>query len=235
MDCEAMMTELDWATNHCAAGAEEIALDEWLSEELLEAGMENYNGEMEMVKRLGLREATSEELKKYTPTQLQKCLEMRMCHTRTRPAPEQIKANVLGSLKSRIVAKDLKIWSKESIVNTHAEVLGVIARKLITARADLSRRKQSSTNCDVAFMQSFTFADSQMTDVLIRQYDYRTKTMKYGFLEGPTCEMQVCMKIWKLAHGEHLKKLGFKEACNQRAVYCHAELDIVVICHVDDP
>ena len=234
-DCEAMMTELDWATNNYAAGAEEIALDEWLSEELFEAGLAADDREMEMVKRLRLREATAEELKSYTPKQLQRCLEMRMCHTRKRPTPEQIKAAILGSLKSRFVAKDLKIWNKESIANTHAEVPGMIAWRLIIARADLSRRRQSSTDYDVAFMQSFTFADLQMADVLVRWYDYRTKTMKYGFLEGPTYGMQVCMKIWKLTHGEHLKKLGFKEACNQRAVYYHAELDIVIICHVDDP
>ena len=77
----------------------------------------------------------------------------------------------MGSLKSRFVARDLKIWSKGSIANTHAEVPGMIAWRLIIARADLSRR---------------------------RWYDYRTKTMKYGFLEGPTYGMQVCMKIWKL-------------------------------------
>ena len=32
-----------------------------------------------------------------------------------------------------------------------------------------------------------------------------------------------------------MKKLGFKEVCNQRVVCYHAELDIVIICHVDDP
>ena len=47
-DCEAMMTELDWATNNYAAGAEEIALDEWLSEELFEEGLEADDREMEM-------------------------------------------------------------------------------------------------------------------------------------------------------------------------------------------
>ena len=79
-------------------------------------------------------------------------------------------------------------------------------------RGRFEQKKQSSTDYDVAFMQSFTFADLQMADVLVRWYDYRTKTMKYGFLEAPTYGMQVCMKIWKLTHGEHLKKLGFKEA-----------------------
>ena len=234
-DCEAMMTELDWATNNYAMGAEEIPLDEWMSADLHEAGLAADNREMEMVRRLRLRDATAEELKGYTTKQLQKCLEMRMCHTRKRPTPEQLEAALLGSLKSRFVAKDLKIWNKESIANTHAEVPGMIAWRLIIARADLSRRRQSSTDYDVAFMQAFTFADLQMADVLVRWYDYRTKKMQYGFLEGPTYGMQVCMKIWKLTHGEHLKKLGFKEACNQRAVYYHAELDIVIICHVDDP
>ena len=75
----------------------------------------------------------------------------------------------------------------------------------------------------------------QMAGVPVRWYDYRTKTVKYGFLEGPTYDTQVCMKLWKLTHGEHLKKLGVKEACNQRAVYYHAGLDIVIICHVNDP
>ena len=98
-DCEAMMTELDWATNNYAAGAEEIALDEWLSEELFEEGSEADDREMEMAKRLRLREATTEELKRYTPKQLQKCLEMRMCHTRKRPAPEQMKDSIMGLLK----------------------------------------------------------------------------------------------------------------------------------------
>ena len=58
-DCEAMMTELDWATNNYAAGAEEIALDEWLSEELFEAGLAADDREMEMVKRLRLRDAAT--------------------------------------------------------------------------------------------------------------------------------------------------------------------------------
>ena len=58
-----------------------------------------------------------------------------------------------------------------------------------------------------------------MADVLVRWYDYITKTMKYGFLEGPTYGMQVCMKIWKLTHGEHLKKLGFKEARQSEVIW----------------
>ena len=114
---------------------------------------------MEMVKRLRLREATTDESRSDTPTQFQKCFEMRMCHTRKRPTPAQIKGTILGSLKSRFVAKDLKIRNKKSIANTHAEVPGMIAWRLIIARADLSRRRQPSTNYDVAFMQSFTFAD----------------------------------------------------------------------------
>ena len=50
-----------------------------------------------MVKRLRLRETTAEELKliNYTPKQLQKCLEMRMCHTRKIPTTEQIKAAMI--------------------------------------------------------------------------------------------------------------------------------------------
>ena len=82
-----------------------------------------------------------------------------MCHTRKRPTPEQIEADILGSLKSRFVAKDLTIRNKEPIANTHAEVPGMISWRLIIARADLSRRRQPPTDYDVAFMQSFTFDD----------------------------------------------------------------------------
>ena len=43
------------------------------------------------------------------------------------------------------------------------------------------------------------------------------------------------MRLWKLTHGQHLEALGFKEACNQKSVYYHQQLDILIICHVDDP
>lgn len=41
-----MMIELDWATNNRAVGTEEIALDEYLSEEIFEAGLEADNREI---------------------------------------------------------------------------------------------------------------------------------------------------------------------------------------------
>lgn len=120
-------------------------------------------------------------------------------------------------------------------METHAEVPGMVAFKLAIARADLKYRRASSTDYDVAFMQAFNFKDFGMTDVLVKWYDYREKKWKYGFLEGATYGMQVCMRLWKMTHGQHLSKLGFKEVMNQRAIYYHAELDILIICHVDDP
>ena len=158
-----------------------------------------------------------------------------MCHTRKRPTQDQLIDRVSGSLKSRFVAKDLKIWNTESIANTHAEVPGMIAFKLVLARANLKIRKQSSTDYDVAFMQAFTFKDLGMDEIVVRWWDYRERIWKYGFLEGPIYGQQICMRIWKITHGEHLERLGFREVQNQKAVYYHSKLDIVCLCHVDDP
>jgi len=232
---EVMMTSLDLHDERTGAGAEEIPLEEWLGEDLYDEGLEADKREMDLAHRLRLRDAKPEELEGYSDEQLKRCLEMRMCHTRKRPTQDQLIDRVLGSLKSRFVAKDLKIWNKESVANTHAEVPGMIAFKLVLARANLKIRKQSSTDYDVAFMQAFTFEDLGMDEIVVRWWDYRKKIWKYGFLEGPTYGQQICMRIWKITHGEHLERLGFREVQNQKAVYYHSKLDIVCLCHVDDP
>lgn len=234
-ECEGMMAQLDIDTKRVAAGAEEIPLEDWLGEELYEEGLEADKREMDLVYRLRLRDAKPSELEAYTPEQRAKCLEMRMAHTRKRATPEQLDNGQPGSLKSRFVAKDLKVWNKMEAAETHADVPGMIAFRLSCARANLKRRRISSTDYDVAFMQSFSFKDFGMTEILVRWYDYREQCWRYGFLEGPTYGMQVAMKLWKITHEQNLFKLGFREAYNQKAVYWHEKLDILMICHVDDP
>ena len=181
--------------------------------------------------------ATDKELEQYYEHQLKTCLQMRMAHTRKRTTPEQDKNNEEGTLKSRMVAMDLKVWNKEPIEHTHAAVPGMLAWRLNIANADLRRSRESATDYVVAFLQGYSYAELGMAVVLVRWKDYRDGgKFKWGFLEGPAYGQQVCMFIWKLTHGTYLcQALGFKELCNQRSVYRNAELDITILCHVDDP
>lgn len=235
--CEQLLSQWDMAGDRIAAGAVEIPIEEWMSDELMEEGIKADNREMDLVCRLRLRNinATEKELEAHTDEQKKSCLEMRMAHTQKRPTPEQEAENQPGSLKSRFVAKDLKVWFKEDMRNTHAEVPGMLAFRLSCARANLRRRRISSTDYDVAFMQAFSFKELGVSDILVKWYDYREKTQKWGFLEGPTCGQQICMRLWKLTHGQHLAELGFIESKNQGAVCYHPELDMLMLCHVDDP
>jgi hypothetical protein len=184
-----------------------------------------------------LRVAKPEELKDYSQDQLCKCLEMRVAHTRKRPTPEQESEQVPGSLKSRMVAKDLKVWNKEPIERTFAATPGMIAWRLNIANTDLAVCRESATDYDVAFLQGYSYKELGMPDVLVRWKDYRDgNKVVYGFLEGPAYGQQVCMYIWKLTHGTYLVEgLGFSELCNQQSVYRHRELDITILVHVDDP
>jgi hypothetical protein len=86
-----------------------MPIQEWLSDELFEEALAADEKEMECMFRLRLRKAKSLELAQYTQQQLKGCLEMRLAHTRKRPTPEQEKAELKGSLKTRMVAKDLKV------------------------------------------------------------------------------------------------------------------------------
>ena len=233
---EQFMAVLDWTGDRTAAGAEEIPLSQWLSDELFDEALAADERELTSMFRLRLRVAKPEELTEYSEKQLKTCLEMRIAHTRKRPTPEKELAGLLGALKSRMVAKDLKVWNKESIADTYAAVPGMIAWRLVIASINLRMRKQSATDYDVAFLQGYTYKEVGMSEVLVRWFDYRKHVWMFGFLEGPAYGQQVCMQIWKLTHGTYLTKaLGFKECVNQQSIYRNSELDINIICHVDDP
>ncbi len=62
---------------------------------------------------------------------------MRLAHTRKRPTLEQEATDHKGSLKTGIVAKDPKVWNKESISDTYAALHCMIAWRLVVARANL--------------------------------------------------------------------------------------------------
>jgi hypothetical protein len=235
-DMSSLMSVLEFTGDKIAAGATEISMQEWLSDDLFEEALAADEKEMECMHRLRLRKATVSELLGYTKEQLKGCLEMRLAHTRKRPTPEQVASDHQGSLKTRMVAKDLKVWNKESIADTYAAVPGMIAWRLVVARANLKRRKESATDYDVAFLQGYSYAELGLSEVLVRWYDHRQQEWHYGFLEGPAYGQQVCMQIWKRTHGTYLEQcLGFRELVNQQSVYRNSELDINILCHVDDP
>jgi hypothetical protein len=227
---------LEFTGDNIAAGAVEISMQEWLSDEMFEEALAADEKELECMYRLRLRKAKPSELARYSKGQLKGCLEMRLAHTRKRPTPEQEEAELEGSLKTRMVAKDLKVWNKESIADTYAAVPGMIAWRLVVARANLKRRKESATDYVVAFLQGYSYAELGLSEVLVRWFDHRAGAWEYGFLEGPAYGQQVCMQIWKRTHGTYLIEcLGFKELVNQQSVYRNEELDINILCHVDDP
>ena len=178
------------------------------------------------------------EEKTLTSAQKQAALECRFSITRKRVTPEQAEKGInRGTLKARLVAKDLKVKRKLPEEETYAGVPGQEAWRLIIASYEHGKHRISSTDFDTAYLQ--TPENGKL--ILIKRRCPINGRWIYELCTGVIYGMQTGGCEWK---GDITNKLtdkdkdygfGFRELLNVSSVYFHPEREIIVSIHVDDP
>ena len=190
----------------------------------------------EFIKMEGGHEAIDKELK---------AMETRRFN-RTKPVPEHIKKTALqcrlictqkrdGRMKCRLVAKDLKTKRKLPDTKTYAGVPAFYGFRLMLAAADGKVHIVSTTDFDVAYLQTENRED-HTTWVLITFKNPITNETEYVWLMGVIYGEQPAGKDWKdsLCH-KMVVVGGFQEIQNMANMYYHPVWRVVVGVHVDDP
>lgn len=175
---------------------------------------------------------------KLTSMQKKAALECRFSITRKRVTPEQAEKGITkGTLKARLVAKDLKTKRKLPEEETYAGVPGQEAWRLIIAGYEHGEHFISSTDFDTAYLQ--TPENGKL--ILIKRRCPITGKWIYENCTGVIYGMQDGGCEWK---GDITNKLtdkdkdygfGFRELLNVSSVFYHPGRDIIVSLHVDDP
>ena len=217
-------------------GAVEIPVQQALADDREEA-IAAIDKELKAMHVIRKRLIPVEEAK-LTPMQKKAALECRFSITRKRITPEQAEKGIKkGTLKARLVAKDLKTIRKLPEEETYAGVPGQEAWRLIIASYEHGKHRISSTDFDTAYLQ--TPENGKM--ILIKRRCPFTGRWIYETCTGVIYGMQTGGCEWK---GDITNKLtdkdknygfGFKELLNVSSVFYHAERDIIVSIHVDDP
>ena len=164
----------------------------------------------------------------------------------TKPVPEHLKKTALpcrlictqkrdGRLKCRLVAKDLKSKRKLPETATYAAVPAMYGFRLMIAAADGKRHIISTTDFNVAYLQTEN-RDDDTTWVLISFFDPRSHKKVYCWLMGVIYGEQPAGKDWKdsLCH-KMVVMGGFQEVLNMENMYYQPLWKVAVGVHVDDP
>jgi hypothetical protein len=177
--------------------------------------------------------------KRFTPapdaTEAQKknALACRYSFTQKRPTQEQIALNEEGTIKARIVAKQLKCIYQLAHAVVHADVPGISAVRLVLALIDLNKHRISTNDYVTAFLQAHGYPEG--VRVLVCLPDPVTGELEYFWCSGVIYGMQDAAKAWKDTVGTHLGTIGFVELKNAPSIYVNASRRIIMCCHVDDP
>ena len=134
-------------------GAVEIPIQEALAQDFDEtkAAIDKELHAMKVIRKR-LTPVAEEML---TDQQKKAALELRFSITRKRVTPEQAAQGITkGTLKARLVAKDLKSKRKLPEEETFAGVPGMEAWRLIIAAYDHKKHHISSTDFDTAYLQT---------------------------------------------------------------------------------
>ena len=140
-----------------------------------------------------------------------------------------------GVAKARLVAKDLKVIKKKAKTMTYSPTPSAEAFRLVVASTKYKLgHKLSSSDFDVAFLQSFKWKDGKL--VLISYYDAFLGHDVYEWISGVIYGMQEGGADWHNTLAYRLTtELGFKEVRNMESMYHHSEQQLTIPCHVDDP
>ena len=215
-------------------GAVEIPIKQALAEDLEEAKIAIDKELTAMITtRKRLIPVAEENL---THEQKKAALELRFAITRKRVTPEQAAQGISkGTLKARLVAKDLKSRRKLPEEETFAGVPGMEAWRLIIASYNHETDRISTTDFDTAYLQ--TPPNGKL--ILTKRRCPFTNRWIYEDCTGVMYGMQTGGCEWK---GDITHKLtadqygfGFKELKNVSSVFYNAERDIIISIHVDDP
>ena len=178
-----------------------------------------------------------------TEHQKKHALELRMAMTWKRPTPEQtaaateeeVQSDTAGTLKGRLVAKDLKAINKLPAALTFAGVPELAAVRLILAATDAKKHRVSTTDFDTAYLQ--TPEDDRKDWILTKRMCPYLNKWVYEMCTGNIYGKQVGAKVWKDKVHKDLTSadFGFIEIQNTHSLYYHPARDIKLSMHVDDP
>ena len=140
-----------------------------------------------------------------------------------------------GVAKARLAAKDPKVIKKKAKTMTYSPTPSAEAFRLVVASTKYKQgHKLSSSDFDVAFLQSFKWKDGKL--VLISYYDAFLGHDVYEWISGVIYGMQEGGADWHNTLAYRLTtELGFKKVRNMESMYRHSEQQLTIPCHVDDP
>ena len=140
-----------------------------------------------------------------------------------------------GTMKARLVLKDLKTKRKLPDIQTYAAVPSHSAMRLLIAAADGSVNIVSTTDFKVAYLQSPNRADPT-TWVLCKYRCPTTGEWKYVWLMGEIYGGQEAGLCWK-DYRTHVMVVqgGLEELYNMESTYYHPDHGVSVSVHVDGP
>ena len=140
-----------------------------------------------------------------------------------------------GTMKARLVLKDLKAKRKLPDIQTYAAVPSHTAMRLLIAAADGAVNIVSTTDYKVAYLQSPNRADPT-TWLLVKYKDPKSGEWIYLWLMGDIYGGQTAGLTWK-DHRTHVMVVqgGFEELYNMESAYYQPEHGVSVSVHVDDP
>ena len=136
-----------------------------------------------------------------------------------------------GSMKVRLVAKDLKCKRFVDTADSYAGVPAIkVVRMLLAARAgDLV----SSADLVTSYLQADNFDNGE--SLLLKFWNPLLKEWVYKWSRGYIYGCITAGAAWQKTYREWMLSIGFVECQNATSIYHHKERDMIVSCFVDDP
>ena len=136
-----------------------------------------------------------------------------------------------GSMKVRLVAKDLKCKRFVDTADSYAGVPSIkVVRMLLAARAgDLI----SSADLITSYLQADDFDSGE--SLLLKFWNPLLKEWVYKWSRGYIYGCITAGAAWQKTYREWMLSIGFVECQNATSIYHHKERDMIVSCFVDDP
>ena len=136
-----------------------------------------------------------------------------------------------GSMKVRLVAKDLKCKRFVDTADSYAGVPSIkVVRMLLAARAgDLI----SSADLITSYLQADDFDSGE--SLLLKFWNPLLKEWVYKWSRGYIYGCITAGAAWQKTYREWMLSIGFVECQNATSIYHHEERNMIVSCFVDDP
>ena len=169
-----------------------------------------------------------------TADQKKKAQRCRLSYTQKRPDEEEVETGLDGKHKARLVAMDIKKLNPKPNEVTYAPVPSMEAIRLMIASFQHEEDIISSTDLDVAYLQSFKWKDNRL--MLVCYWDFFLQEKVYEWIDGVIYGLQEGGHDWKETFCFRLcNEMGFKECLNMQSTYYQPEKKVTVAAFVDDP